>query len=78
MCTLELHLDEVVFQLDVVNAFNSMLKRVIFQKLRAIGGDVIQFIIFVGAFNAFESPLFYSCCNHEIEVMVILFAMGIR
>jgi hypothetical protein len=62
----------------MANAFNSVLRGVIFQKLRAIGGDIIQFILFLGAFYAFESPLFYSHHNHEAEIMVIPFAMGTR
>jgi hypothetical protein len=60
----------------MVNALNSMSKILIFQKLRAIGGDMIQLIPFVYAFYAFESPLFYSHHNFEGEVMVIPFAMG--
>jgi hypothetical protein len=58
------------------NTFNSVSKRVIFQKLHAIGGNIIQFIPFVRAFYAFEFPLFYNCCNHEGDVIVIPFAMG--
>jgi len=40
-CTLDLHFDWVILQLNVANAFNSVLKRVIFQKLHAAGGDII-------------------------------------
>jgi hypothetical protein len=76
-CTLDFHLDWVVLQLDV-NAFNSTLRGVIFQKLHATCGDIIQFIFIVCAFYAFESPLFYSHHNHEGKVMVISFAMGTR
>jgi hypothetical protein len=38
----------------------------------------MQFIPFVRAFYAFESPLFYNHCNHENNVTIILFAMGTR
>jgi hypothetical protein len=55
----------------MVNAFNSMLRRIIFQKLCAINGDIIQLIPFVHAFYAFESPMFYIHRNHEGEVMII-------
>ncbi len=49
---------------------------VIFQKLHVASGDITQFIPFVCAFYAFESPLFDSHRNHESDVIVILFAMG--
>lgn len=39
--------------------------------------DIIQFIHFLNAFYAFESLLFYSHYNHEGDVIIILFAMGI-
>jgi hypothetical protein len=42
-----------------------------------MGEDIIQFIHFVHAFYAFESPLFYSHHNRESNVKVIPFAMGI-
>jgi hypothetical protein len=59
----------------MANAFNSVSIRVIFQKLHVTGGDIMQFIPFVHAFYAFESPLFYSHHNHEGDVTVIPFAM---
>jgi hypothetical protein len=68
MCILDLHLDWVVLQLDVGNAFNLVSKGVIFQELRATGGDIIQLIPFVHAFYAFEFPLFCNHHNHEGEV----------
>jgi hypothetical protein len=39
-CTLDFHLGLVVPHLDIINAFNSMLGNVIFQKLCAIDGDI--------------------------------------
>jgi hypothetical protein len=60
----------------MANAFNSVSKRVIFQKLYVTGGDIMQFIPFVCAFYVFESPLFYNHYNHEGDVIVIPFAMG--
>ncbi len=48
-----------------------MLKGLIFQELRVIGGDIIQHIPFVHAFYAFESPLFYTHHNCESNIMVI-------
>jgi hypothetical protein len=40
-CILNFQLDWMIIQLDMVNAFNSLSKEVIFQKLHAIGGDII-------------------------------------
>jgi hypothetical protein len=60
----------------MVNAFNLVLRRVIFQELCATSGDIIQLILFVCAFYAFEFPLFYNHCNHEADVTIIPFAMG--
>jgi hypothetical protein len=71
-------LDWVIFQLDVANTFNSMLRGVIFQKLCGASGDIIQLIPFVHAFYAFEYPLFYNHRNHEGDVTIIPFAMGIH
>jgi len=73
-CTLA-SFDYVVFQLDMVNAFNLMSRKVIFQELCVTSGDIIQLILFVCAFYAFEFPMFYSHCNHEADVIIIPFAM---
>jgi hypothetical protein len=59
----------------MANAFNSMSKGVIFQKLHATNGNIMQLIPFVHAFYAFESPLFYSHHNHESDVMIIMSTM---
>jgi hypothetical protein len=55
---------------------NLVSKRVIFQKLRATGGDIIQFISFVHAFYVFQSHLFYNYRNYEGDVTIILSIMG--
>ncbi len=68
----------MVLQLDVANAFNLVLRIIIFQKLCTTSGDIIQLIPFVRVFYAFESPLFYSHHNREGEVMVIPSTMGTR
>jgi hypothetical protein len=75
-CTLDLHPNWVVFQLDVANTFNSVSRGVIFQELCVANGDIIQFIPFVHAFYAFEYPMFYSHHNREGNVIVIPFTMG--
>ncbi len=74
-CTLRLHPNWVI-QLDVANAFNLVLRRVIFQKLRVTNGNIIQLILFVHAFYAFEPPLFYNHCNCESDFIAIPSAMG--
>ncbi len=61
----------------MVNAFNSVSRKVIFQELCVIGGDIIRLIPFVHAFYAFEFPLFYNHCNLEGDVTIIPFVMGI-
>jgi hypothetical protein len=62
----------------VTNAFNLVSRRVIFQELHALGGNIIHLIPFVRAFYAFESPLFYSHHNCDGDVMVIPSTMGTR
>jgi hypothetical protein len=53
-----------------------MSRGIIFQKLRVVGGDIIQLIPFVHAFYAFESSMFYSHCNRDGNITIIPFAMG--
>jgi hypothetical protein len=60
----------------MTNPFNLMSRGIIFQKLCATGGDIIQLIPFVHAFYAFDSPFFYNHHNCEGKVMVIPSTMG--
>jgi len=60
----------------VANTFNSMLRRVIFQKLCIVGEDITQLIHFVHVFYAFKTHMFYSHRNHDDNVRVIPFVMG--
>ncbi len=60
----------------MTNAFDSVLRGIIFQKFRVTGGDIIQLIHFVCAFYAFIFPLFYNHRNYESDVIVIPSAMG--
>jgi hypothetical protein len=62
----------------MANAFNSMLRWIIFQKDYVTNGNIIQFIPFVHTSCAFESPLFYSPHNHEGDFTIIPFAIGIH
>jgi hypothetical protein len=50
-----------------------MSRRVIFQELHVAGGNIMQLIPFV---RAFEFPLFYSHHNYESDVTIIHFVMG--
>jgi hypothetical protein len=54
----------------MANAFNSMLKGVIFQELCAMNGDIIQLIPFVHVLYAFVSPLFCNHYNYENNVTI--------
>jgi hypothetical protein len=58
--------------------FQSNVKRVVFQELRAIGGDILQPIPFVHAFYAFKFPLIYNHHNREGDVTIIPSTMGTR
>jgi hypothetical protein len=44
----------------VTDAFNSMLKGIMFQRLFDASGDIIQLIPFVCTLYAFESPPFIA------------------
>jgi hypothetical protein len=48
----------------------------IFQEIRVVGENIIQFIPFVHAFYALESPLFYNHHNHKGNIIVIPSIMG--
>jgi len=75
-CTLDLHFDWVVLQLNMVNVFNLVSKGVIFQEFCATCGDIIQLIFFNHAFYAFEFLLFYNHYSCEGNVIIIPFSMG--
>jgi hypothetical protein len=60
----------------MANAFNSVSRGAIFQELCATSVDIIQLILFVRAFYAFEFPLFYSHHNCDGDVIVIPSIMG--
>jgi hypothetical protein len=60
----------------MVDAYNLMSKRVIFQKVCATSGDIIQFIPFVLTLYTFEYPMFYNHRNYDGDVTIIPSAMG--
>jgi len=49
---------------------------IIFQELFATSGDIIQLILYVHVFYAFESLMFYSHYNREGNVTIIPSTMG--
>jgi hypothetical protein len=53
-----------------------MSKGVIFLKLRLASGNIIQLILIVHAFYAFEYPMFFSHHNHENNITIIPYTMG--
>jgi hypothetical protein len=75
-CSLDFHPNWVILQLDMVDAFNLMSKRVIFQKVCVTSGDIIQLIPFVLTLYAFEFPLFYNHHNRDGNVTIISSTMG--
>jgi hypothetical protein len=60
----------------MVDAFNLMLKRVIFQKVYVTSWDIIQLIPFVLTLYTFEYPLFYNHRNRDGDVTIIPSTMG--
>jgi hypothetical protein len=62
----------------MTNVLHSVLRKVIFQELGVANGHIIQFILFVCAFNAFEFIVFYNHRNREGDVIIIPSTMGIR
>jgi hypothetical protein len=60
----------------MTNAFNSMSRSIIFQKICTTNGYIIQLIPFVHSFYVFKFPLFYGHCNWECDVIITPFAMG--
>jgi hypothetical protein len=76
MCTLDLHLDWVVFQLDVANALIWCEDRSYFKNfVSQVETSYNSSPLFVHSMH-FEYPMFYSHCNHESNVMVIPSTMG--
>jgi hypothetical protein len=52
--------DWVVLQVDVVNAFNFMSRKVMFLKLQEAKGETTQFIPFIHTFYVYETPLYFT------------------
>jgi hypothetical protein len=66
-----------VLQVDVANMFNCMSENIIMsQELQMTRGEIIQLILFVHTFYAFESPLYFILYNWKGDVTIIPMAMG--
>ncbi len=70
--SLNVHLDWVVLQVDIVNAFNNVFHKIIFQELRATSGQLFQFIHFIYSFYAFEFP--FSLVTIRLKASYLLFS----
>jgi hypothetical protein len=53
---LDVHIEQLVLQLDVVNVFNTIFCMAIFKELYAIGGQLSKLIPFVCSFLCFKPP----------------------
>ncbi len=56
-CAFDLHPDWVVLQIDMDNALNYVSRRVVFQELQVVGGEITQLVIFVLTFYVLN-PLY--------------------
>ncbi len=54
--TLDVHIEQLVLQVDVVNVFNAIFCMFIFKELYAIGGPLFKLIPFVCSFLCFRPP----------------------
>jgi hypothetical protein len=54
--TLDVHIEQLVLQVNVVNVFNMIFCMVIFKELYAIGGQLSKLIPFVCSFLCFRPP----------------------
>jgi hypothetical protein len=73
---LNIHPDWVVLQMDVENAFNTISKKVIFEKLCVVGGQLFQLFLFVQSFYAQWVPLFFNHHSHMGDLLVIHYLEG--
>lgn len=63
-------------QVDVVNAFNSILSEAIFQELRVVKGQLFILFLFVSSFYCQQLPLSFSHHSPCGELFIILLFMG--
>jgi hypothetical protein len=56
---LDVHTEQLVLQVDVVNVFNTIFCMVVFKELYAIGGQPFKLIPFVCSFLCFRPPTLF-------------------
>ncbi len=66
----------VVLQVDIANIFNIVPRRVIFQRLHVIGGQLFQDTTFVRSFYALQLLLFFSHHSSQGNLFVIQSFIG--
>ncbi|KAL2613061.1 hypothetical protein R1flu_024753 [Riccia fluitans] len=69
---LDLHLDWVVLQVDIQNAFNIVSWEAFFCELHVAIGFLDQLFPFVHSLYAPRSPLYFSHCFREDEISLFL------
>ncbi len=75
---LDIHLDWVGLQVDIVNAFNSISCKAIFQEFQATWNQLSQLFPFVCVFYALESPLFFSHHSLLRDLFILLSSIGMH
>ncbi len=66
---LDIYHDWLVLQVDVASTSNTISKKVIFQDLCIIGGQLFQIFLFVQSFYAYQVPHFHH--SHSEDLLVI-------
>ncbi len=69
---LDAHPNWVVFEVDVVNIFNTISHKSIFKELQAQGGQLFQLFSFVHSFYGFQVPLFFNYHSSLGGLFIIL------
>jgi hypothetical protein len=54
-CAFDLHPNWVVLQIDMDNALNYVSRRVMFQELRVVGGEITQLVLSILTFYVLNS-----------------------
>ncbi len=73
---LDLHLNWMVLQVDIDNAFNLMSQLAIFQELQFSPGYLDQFFPFVRQFYACPSPLYFPQVFQHGDLIIISSELG--
>jgi hypothetical protein len=71
--TLDVHFDWVMFQIDIVNTFNTLSHKAIFLEFWAMGGQVSQLVSFVHSFYGLKIHLYFNH-HYSSRVLFIIFS----